>query len=93
MVSRFPTKNGNKDDNSLGNLCWETYSENLARKNAHGTHDKGVNNTRSKFTQEDVADIKLRLKSGEKVTHIARYYNCSHATISRINTGTRYGAF
>lgn len=83
-------RDGNKDNNSLCNLCWETYSDNHNRKKDHGTDDMGLKNSRSKFTERDIVDIKLRLANGGKVTYIAKDYGVRHSTISRIKMGKRY---
>lgn len=84
-------KNGIRTDNRAGNLCWETYSENLARRKLHGTDDTGVNNTRAKINKIQLNEIRELLKEG-KLTHeeIGKKFNLNRVFITKINCGMRY---
>lgn len=55
------------------------------------TNNKGVNNPCSKFNQEQVDEIIALLKEN-KISNIAiaKHFNCSPATIDRINNGDGY---
>jgi len=53
---------GNKLNNKLSNLKYETYSDNHKRKLIHGTHDRGCNNSRSKINKEELKEIRKLLK-------------------------------
>ena len=44
----------------------------------------------SKFTNDDVAKIKMRLKQGEKVAHVAAEFKVSRAAIYHIKRGDRW---
>ena len=49
---------GDKFNNKLCNLTYETSKENINRKIKHGTHPTGFKNSQAKLTEDDV--IKLR---------------------------------
>jgi hypothetical protein len=84
-------KNGNKYDNTKGNLIWETIGDNIRRKFVHGTHDAGSNNSRAKLDYESVIIIK-KLLAKKELTHkeIGDMFGVSRAFITKINTGVRY---
>jgi len=80
-------KNGIKTDNRLENLEWCTPSENLlhaCRRLGKRTHEKHWN---AKLTMADVEQIRSMHASGVGCCAIARKYNMTHATISRILAG------
>lgn len=81
---------GNKENNIPSNLIWETSSENKLRKNQHGTHDRGCNNSRSVFTEDDVLAVKEMLEKNIPHEYIAIIMECSRTTISRIANKQRY---
>lgn len=83
-------KNGNKLDNRAVNLCWEDRSTNLRRRDAHGTHDKGFNNSRAVLTPESLEKIYSLRESGHTQQAIADELNVSRTTISRVLNGHRY---
>ncbi len=86
-------KDGNKQNNSLDNLEWVTYSEN--RKHAiHILGYKVKNNTKkgeetynSKLTKSEVEEIKKSTLSG---IELAKKYNVSRALISGIKNNKRW---
>lgn len=84
-------RNGDIDDNRPGNLLWETQRDNLARREQHGTMDRGVNNTRACVSEEDVRRIR-ELRTGHGKTHqaIATLMGISRTSVSRILNGLRY---
>lgn len=84
-------KDGNRLNNDPDNLCWETYSDNLSRRNDHGTHNRGFNNSRSCMTPEKIEMI-FYLREYKNMTHkaISKIFNVSRTTISRILEGKRY---
>jgi len=82
---------GNAGNNLPSNLMWKTVSANLADRKIHGTHDGGVANTRSAFSNEEIREVKQLLQKG-KMLHreIAEKFGVARGTISKINTGTRH---
>lgn len=79
-------KNGVRNDNRLNNLGYGTRSDNAKDRVAHGNNHqtKGERNGRSKLTQEQVDEIKVRLAHGEMPRLIAPDYNVKKLTIERI---------
>lgn len=77
-------------NNTPQNLIWETQRENLARREAHGTTDKGINNSRAAFTPEKVRKVRRLLEQGLTQKQIAILFDVTQQTISRIATGERY---
>lgn len=84
-------KDGNKLNNRSDNLCWESYSENLKRRLAHGTDDRGYHNSRAKITKGQLVKINKLLKEGY-LTHreIGLKFGVSRVFITKINCGLRY---
>lgn len=84
---------GNKDNNVPDNLEWATYSENLLMRRFHGTHDCGINNSRSSLTKEELFVVRWLL-TNNKMTHaeIAAIVKVSRLTITKIANGYRYNA-
>ena len=52
-----------------------------------GSMNKGSAHGNSKLTEEDVVEIKERLRAGETQTSIAKDFGVSRITVSHINTG------
>jgi len=77
-------KNGNKLDNSLGNLEWVSASENAKHAFDMGLRKRGEVHSKSIFTDNQVIDIKQRLAKGENGASIARLYNACKSTIHNI---------
>lgn len=81
---------GNNQNNRPSNLAWETHADNVARKVAHGTHDRGLRNSRSVMTESRLAQVRERLKAGATNKTVATEFAVSATTISRIRSGRRY---
>lgn len=74
--------NGNKLDNCVVNLEWNTRSENQMHAVNTGLRSaKGIKNSSSKLTESMVRDIKNRK---ERTTDLAKEFNVSLSTISGI---------
>jgi len=88
MVSH---KDGNKLNNTLENLCWETLSKNMQRKKLHGTDGRGCKNSRAKITNKQLITIR-KLLTGQRLTHkqIGSIFDVSRVFITKIANNYRY---
>lgn len=75
---------GRRLNNHVGNLCWGTHIDNIRDKDLHETHNKGISHNMVKLTESDVLEIRARVKANESQTGLAKEYEVSDATISRI---------
>ena len=81
-------KNGNKKDNRATNLEWCTYSENNKHTYETGlASNKGNNNPRAKFTDEQIAEIR---KLQGRHEDIAKDFGVHQTTISKIKRGATW---
>lgn len=78
---------GDKNNNTEGNLCWGTRSENEQDKARHGTSNAGSRHGMSKLTEAQAQDIKSRLSKGEKQAHLARQFGVTKSCIWSIAAG------
>ncbi len=79
-------KNGVKTDNHLGNLEWNTHSENSKHSHDIGLQipSKGESHYKSKLTEKQAVFIKYRLIGNFKIIHIARKFKVNPVVISGI---------
>lgn len=54
-------RDGNKKNNSAGNLLQTTQRENISHKREHGTWQAGERHPRAKYTETEIAAIKARI--------------------------------
>jgi hypothetical protein len=82
------------DNNSLynrrSNLRWTTAQGNADDRARHGTVARGSRQGSSKLTEADVIAIRRALDDGARGIDLAEQYGVSRATISMVNTGTRW---
>lgn len=76
--------NGQRDDNRLVNLRWDTRSGNHADKNAHGTACVGERHGRRKLSLAQVVQIRA---AQEPPKVLAQRFGVGLAQISRIRSG------
>lgn len=57
---------GDRFNNTLTNLCWDTYQVNANDRIRHGTQVRGEDHGRAKLTQEVVDSIRARHTPGKK---------------------------
>ncbi len=76
--------NGDKTDNSLENLMWDTMSNNQADKIKHGTNNAGTKHYRSKFTEEDIRTIRHLREQGAAYVEIAKRFSVTDGAIKDI---------
>lgn len=81
---------GNPLNNKLSNLIWGTASENNADRKRHGTHDGGVQNSRSRFTVEQVREIRMAPKVRGMPGKLAKKFGVSASAVRNVILGTRY---
>ncbi len=74
---------GNKANNHVDNLEWSTYRENMNHAITNRISACGERNGRSKLTQQQVDDVR---QSKLNQYQLAKNYNVSQGTISRIKT-------
>jgi len=75
---------GNRLNNSIDNLRWDTRKSNFADMEAHGTKRRGSCNPRAVLTEKDVIAIRNAKEQGAVQRHLADLYRVSPMTISRI---------
>lgn len=83
--------NGNRYDNRVENLRWDTVVNNHADKRAHGTALIGEKNPMAKLTRSDVKSIRQAVASGIKQAKLAIDFGVSPITISRAVRGKTWG--
>jgi len=76
--------NGNRSDNRLANLCWESHSDNLDRKRQHGTSLNGERKPNAKLNPIQVQEIMLARKRGQTIDSLAIQYSVARVTIYKI---------
>ena len=77
--------NGNRVDNRVCNLDWETPKKNTARKKAHGTHEYGECHSRARITEEVAEAILLACAEfGSTHDEIAVQFETTRDTVSDI---------
>lgn len=84
---------GDKTDNSLGNLCWGTGSENYDDKRKHGTDQSGERHGSAKLTWDQVQEIRAARASGPPNTKaLAEKYGVHRTVIQRVSRGMLWRA-
>lgn len=82
--------NGDRTDNRLTNLRYDTAKNNQADRAAHGTKLLGELAPSAKLTTEQVLDIRRRVALGERQVDIANDYEIRDSSVSRIASGKRW---
>jgi uncharacterized protein (DUF433 family) len=82
--------NGQKTDNRLDNLRWDTPSGNTSDMFIHGTAPIGERQGASKLTTAQVSDIISRLRNGDRQRDLAEEYSVSRALICRISRNSAW---
>lgn len=77
---------GDRKNNSIGNLAWGTRAENMADAVRHGRTNRGNKNPCAKLNKANVSDIRMRLLSGESQAALAKSHGVDQSTISDIKT-------
>lgn len=77
---------GNKSNNSVTNLRWDTPANNTADKNRHGTMQRGEQNGQAKLTTDQVRQIRS-LRPTHTLLELAKMFGVVDQTISKICRG------
>lgn len=80
--------NGNRTDNRLDNLRWDTRKSNAADRKRHGTGHQGERHPLAKLTEAQAREI---LNDPRSVTELARVYGVSKSCVSAVRTGQTWG--
>ena len=75
---------GDKNNNYLIILKWETRKENENRKKIHGTSAVGVRNHFHRFNEQDIFDMRKMRDGGAKLKEIAEKYRTSETQVSMV---------
>jgi hypothetical protein len=78
---------GDKGNNALNNLAYESRAENMGRKKIHGTEIYGQRNAAHRLTDITVREVRELHAAGAKQITLARRYKVSPMTISRAVRG------
>ena len=78
---------GNKQNNQLSNLRYDTYRNNEQDKRVHGTYQSGDKNPRATFSLQDIEAIRQLRVNGASVKLLAQRFNKRPGHISKICTG------
>lgn len=81
---------GNRTNNALSNLRWDTKKANQADKTAHNTALIGYDSPMSKLSKEDCAAILSAIASGAPPSRLAVEYEVDPETVRRLLTGQCY---
>lgn len=76
--------NGDRTDNRIENLRWDTAKANQADRRKHGTDLRGEALPYAKLTAEKVREIRKRAEAGEKQTVLAKEFGVGDPQIHRI---------
>lgn len=84
--------NGNRQDNRLANLRWDTHSNNVKDAVKHGTHidNRGEKNGQAKLRASDIRTIRGLLKLKTPQVEIAEIFHISRATVTEIKYKKRW---
>lgn len=80
--------NGNRTDNRVKNLRWDTYKANHEDMRSHGTHMIGEKSGAAKLSIEQVLEIK---ESDISSIEAAKIYGVASSTIRAIRLGVNWG--
>lgn len=83
--------NGDKTDNHIDNLRWDTSAANKADALAHGKTNRGTRNGSARLVESDVIDARRRAANGEPLPVIAASLGVSLRAVRDCVSGRRWG--
>lgn len=78
---------GNKTNNTLGNLAWGTKQENAEDSLRLGAIVRGSAHKLAVLNEEQVRQIKDMLRAGDRVADVARRFGVNPSKVSQIKSG------
>lgn len=76
--------NGDRSDNRIVNLRWDTRKNNHRDKKKHGTQQVGERGSNAKLTDKEALEIRRLRKNGMKQGEIAKMFGISQSSVSSI---------
>lgn len=85
-------KDGDRTNNCLSNLRWDTQKSNSEDKVLHGTDQRGERHPNARLTADKVRDIRRLLQDGELTQgQIGELFGVSNVTVSAIGRSRIWG--
>lgn len=81
---------GDRANNRISNLRWDTRSNNHADKALHGTDHKGERHPGSKLTESDVKNLRKRRLDGLSYAALAKEFGVTTMTVYRAVKGKNW---
>lgn len=78
---------GNPANNIVTNLRWTSHRDNISLKKSHNTQTRGEMVHRSRFTEQDIMDMRNSYKNGIDASLIAEKYGLNVGNLKAIITG------
>ncbi len=78
---------GDTENNTLGNLRWDTHAANMADMGRHGTAARGAKNPNAKLTDDAVREMRAMRARGALYRQIADHFGVADSGVARILTG------
>lgn len=82
---------GNKTNNRVGNLRWDTPKANAADRDKHGTVLRGSRHRNAKLTETAVREIRRLHKDGMNQTELGKKFGVTQTTIWSVIVGRNWG--
>lgn len=76
--------NGNRSDNRLENLRWDTAKENQKDRDLHGTGQQGENGPNAKLSNEQVLEMRRLRNLGKSVVDLSELFKTPESTVRKI---------